>query len=92
MITNGESHSGYNVARESWDPLTVLYAIEGPGNYFQFGNNGGHNYIYPNGTNVWQSQSSPGSDHHYLQLKVSPSTIGAYLDRILLRGAIAARK
>ena len=67
--------SGYNKTRPSWDPLTTLYAIHGPGDLFAFGNDGGHNYVYPNGSNVWLPESKE-YPQHYLKLKVSDEKAG----------------
>lgn len=83
-------YNGYNVPRESWDPLTVLYAIEGLGEAFEIGSKGGHNYVYPNGTNEWQPGNKQNASHQYLKLRVAPSMAGAILDRHLVTGAAKA--
>jgi hypothetical protein len=77
--------SGYNNSRYSWDPLTVLYAVEGKGEIFEIGN-AGRNYVYPNGTNVWCNSTGP-YPQHYLRLAVSSTTAGKRLDELYLRGA-----
>ncbi|PLB36802.1 inosine-uridine preferring nucleoside hydrolase-domain-containing protein [Aspergillus candidus] len=86
-------YNGYDVPRESWDPLTVLYAIEGLGDIFKYGNSGGHNHVFPNGSNAWQAEGDGhAGQHRYLKLNVSPAAAGALLDRLFLRGAVAAAK
>ncbi|KAL4964635.1 inosine-uridine preferring nucleoside hydrolase-domain-containing protein [Aspergillus stella-maris] len=85
-------YNGYNIPRESWDPLTVLYAINGLGDIFAFGNEGGHNYVYPNGTNVWQPEDKLEGSHSYLKLKVGTSVAGALLDKLFLHGALNVAK
>ncbi|KAK5995007.1 hypothetical protein PT974_03397 [Cladobotryum mycophilum] len=82
---------GYNKSRNSWDPLTMLYAIEGLGDIFQFGNKGGHNYVFPDGRNEWQPRDD-GRKHNYLELKVPEATAGALLDRMFLQGAKQAAR
>ncbi|KAL4891363.1 inosine-uridine preferring nucleoside hydrolase-domain-containing protein [Aspergillus ambiguus] len=85
-------YNGYNISRESWDPLTVLYAIQGLGDVFTFGNNGGHNHVYPNGTNVWLAEDGQQGPQHYLELKTTPAETGDLLDRLFLQGAVVAAK
>lgn len=80
------THSGYNNSRFSWDPLTVLYAAQGKGRMFEFGAHGGHNHVYPNGSNIWRNLSST-YPQHYLRLSVSNATAGEVLDDLYLRGA-----
>ncbi|KAK2598162.1 hypothetical protein QQS21_005713 [Conoideocrella luteorostrata] len=80
-------YSGYNNSRESWDPLTMLYAIYGLGDIFAYGNKCGYNLVYPNGTNVWQLGKKADGIHHYLKLKISPPLAGALLDQLYLKGA-----
>ncbi|KAH8677672.1 inosine/uridine-preferring nucleoside hydrolase [Xylariales sp. PMI_506] len=79
----------YGTPRFSWDPLTVLYAMDGLEPLFELGAARGYNHVYANGSNQWvadQSKSSQG----WLRLKVDNVTAGAYLDELLLRGAWAA--
>ncbi|ORY63930.1 inosine/uridine-preferring nucleoside hydrolase [Pseudomassariella vexata] len=77
----------YGTPRFSWDPLTVLYAIEGLGNLFEFGNvNGGYNYVYPNGSNVWVNDETR-TEQYWLKLKTDNVTAAAELDRLFLEGA-----
>ncbi|KAF1940722.1 nucleoside hydrolase [Clathrospora elynae] len=77
---------GYNNTRASWDPLTVAYAVEGLGDWFEYGNKNGYNYVYPNGSNTWMDGDSK-TNQHYLKLKVSNETVAMELDNLLLRGA-----
>ncbi|KAI1636613.1 inosine-uridine preferring nucleoside hydrolase-domain-containing protein [Biscogniauxia mediterranea] len=79
-------YNGYNKSRNSWDPLTMLYAIEGSGGVFRYANLGGHNYVYPGGQNEWKSEGD-GRVQHYLGLTVSNQTAGSILDRMFLKGA-----
>ncbi|RWA04981.1 hypothetical protein EKO27_g10129, partial [Xylaria grammica] len=37
--------------RPSWDPLTLLYAIDGLGDLFEYATEYGYNHVYPNGSN-----------------------------------------
>ncbi|KAH9904082.1 inosine/uridine-preferring nucleoside hydrolase [Xylariomycetidae sp. FL2044] len=76
----------YGVPRYSWDPLTVLYAIEGLGDIFAYGNDDGYNYVYPNGSNVWMPDTTT-TDQHWLKLAVTNSTAALELDRLFLEGA-----
>ncbi|PHH61191.1 hypothetical protein CDD82_3567 [Ophiocordyceps australis] len=75
----------------SWDPLTVLYAIQGLGNVFEYGEDG-YNYVYPNGTNEWQNTTREDAHHRFLKLQMSPSEAGAILDELFLQGAMAASR
>ena len=77
----GTNHSQY-----SWDHLTMVYAGEGLGKWFEYGNANGYNYVYPNGTNIWVEDERRTSQH-YLKLKISNTTVAKELDRLLLRGA-----
>jgi hypothetical protein len=65
----------------------MLYAIQGLGDIFAFGNSGGHNHVYPNGTNAWLPGEKQESSHDYLELKISPSAAGEVLDQLFLQGA-----
>ncbi|KAE8155331.1 inosine-uridine preferring nucleoside hydrolase-domain-containing protein [Aspergillus avenaceus] len=82
-------YTGYNQSRNSWDPLTVLYAIEGLGRTFVYGNEGGRNYVYPDGRNEWLQRDSPHAQH-YLELAVSEKDAGALLDEYFVQGAAMA--
>ncbi|PHH91257.1 hypothetical protein CDD83_1174 [Cordyceps sp. RAO-2017] len=81
--------AAYRWYKESWDPLTMLYAIEGLGDVFSIGNRG-HNYVYPNGTNRWLPTDKKSGSHNYLKLNVSSSAAGAILDQLFMQGAVAA--
>jgi hypothetical protein len=67
----------------------MLYAIEGLGAVFRVGSNGGHNYVYPDGRNVWRS-GDDGRSQRYLELALPNETAGAILDDKFLLGAIGA--
>ncbi|KAF2477725.1 nucleoside hydrolase [Lindgomyces ingoldianus] len=77
---------GYNMTRFSWDPLTVAYACLGLGDWFQYGNTGGYNYVFPNGSNVW-IQNASMSNRRYLRLKGDSGTVAEELDGLYLKGA-----
>lgn len=76
----------YHTSRFSWDPLTVLYAINGLGDFFDYGNDHGYNLVHPNGSNTWIMDESV-TNQHYLKLKVNNETVAAELDRLFLEGA-----
>lgn len=76
----------YHQPHSSWDPLAVLYAVQGLGDLFEFGNVYGCNRIEANGTNRW-IENQDVSDQFYLKLKVSNETAAARLDELLLDGA-----
>lgn len=81
-----EWYVGYNTTRFSWDPLTVVYAVEGLGSWFENGNVGGYNYVFANGSNVWREDRGR-TNQHYLRLKAGNETVARELDDLLLRGA-----
>ncbi|PLN85688.1 inosine-uridine preferring nucleoside hydrolase-domain-containing protein [Aspergillus taichungensis] len=78
---------GEKRSRSSWDPLTLLYGIEGLGGLFRLGSETGHNYVYPDGRNVWKWWND-GRSHSYVDLAVSNETAGAILDERFLPGAM----
>lgn len=77
---------GYNTSRESWDPLTVLYAARGLGDTFEYGNSFGYNHVLSNGSNEWVFDESR-SNQKWLKLKVDNVTAGQELDELYLDGA-----
>ncbi|KAF2711823.1 inosine/uridine-preferring nucleoside hydrolase [Pleomassaria siparia CBS 279.74] len=77
---------GYNTTRFSWDPLTVAYACQGLGTWFEYGNVEGYNYVYPNGSNVWREDKTR-TNQHYLKLKAGNDTVARELDELYLAGA-----
>jgi hypothetical protein len=77
---------GYNMSRQSWDPLTVLYACQGLGGLFGYVNDFGYNRVFPNGSNTWIYDKATTS-HHWLRLKVDSGSAGRELDRLFLKGA-----
>ncbi|KAF2502403.1 inosine/uridine-preferring nucleoside hydrolase [Lophium mytilinum] len=79
---------GYNNTRFSWDPLTVLYAISGLGEWFEYGNTYGYNYVHPNGSNEW-GYDAKRKDQHWLKLADSNVTVARKLDKLFLDGARA---
>ncbi|RYN15610.1 hypothetical protein AA0119_g10037 [Alternaria tenuissima] len=81
-----EWYGSYNKSEYSWDFLTMVYAGRGLDRLFEYGNNNGYNYLYPNGTNVWVEDERRTSQH-YLKLKISNETVAQEMDNLLLRGA-----
>lgn len=75
--------------RESWDPLTVLYAIQGLGDLFEYGNEFGYNHVFANGSNEWVDDESV-TDQFWLKLKVDNVTAADALDKLYLEGALSA--
>lgn len=78
----------YGKPRSSWDPLTVLYAIDGLGDVFEYGNGFGYNHVHPNGSNTWVFDKSR-TNQHWLRLKVGNQVVSARLDQLLLEGAVS---
>lgn len=79
----------YCIPRSSWDPLAVLYAMNGLGDLFKFGNDYGYNHVEANGANrwVWDQQVR---NQFFLRLKADNETAAAELDRLFLQGALSA--
>ncbi|KAK2000462.1 inosine/uridine-preferring nucleoside hydrolase [Colletotrichum falcatum] len=75
--------------RESWDPLTVLYATRGLGELFEYGNDNGRNFVHPNGSNEWVFDRNV-TNQFWLDLKVDNVTAAAALDELYLEGALSA--
>jgi len=78
----------YFTGRSSWDPLAVLYAADGLGGLFEYGNEYGYNHIQANGTNQWVWDESV-RNQFFLRLRVNNQTAAAELDRLYLRGALS---
>ncbi|KAK3313724.1 inosine/uridine-preferring nucleoside hydrolase [Apodospora peruviana] len=76
----------YNTSRPSWDPLTVLYAMDGLGDLFDYGNAVGYNHVAADGSNEWVYDDSV-KNQHWLKLKVPDDIASAEIDRRLLDGA-----
>ncbi|GKT45169.1 pyroglutamyl-peptidase 1 [Colletotrichum spaethianum] len=74
--------------RESWDPLTVLYAMKGLGDIFEYGNINGHNFVYANGSNEWLFDGNV-TNQFWLNLKVDNVTAAAALDKLYLEGSLS---
>jgi hypothetical protein len=73
----------YGEARSSWDPLTILYAIDGlDSELFEYGNEIGHNHINEDGSNVWVYDEGVKSQH-FLRLKVSEEEASEEVERRL---------
>ncbi|KAK0716437.1 inosine/uridine-preferring nucleoside hydrolase [Apiosordaria backusii] len=82
---------GYNTARPSFDPLTVLYAIEGLGDLFEFGVEYGYNHVEQNGSNTWVYDKEVTSQR-FLRLKLSEDRTGAEVDRRLLEATLSSQR
>lgn len=80
---------GYNTSRQSWDPLTILYACHGLGGMFEYANGFGYNHVFLDGSNAWVYDQAK-ADQHWLRLKVDNVTAGRELDRMFLRGTRSA--
>lgn len=76
----------YTNPRSSWDPLTILYAANGLGSFFELGAKVGRNHIEENGTNSWITDARPGTQH-FLRLKASNKTAAIEVDRLFLAAA-----
>ncbi|KAF2008469.1 hypothetical protein BU24DRAFT_429319 [Aaosphaeria arxii CBS 175.79] len=81
-----EWYVGYNTTRSSWDPLTVAYACQGLGSWFEYGNVNGYNFVWQNGSNVWVKDGSV-ANQHYLKLRAGNETVAKELDGLYLKGA-----
>jgi hypothetical protein len=80
----------YFEGRPSWDPLAVVYAIQGVGGLFEYGNEGGYNLVDGvEGTNRWVWDKG-GREQFFLKLRVKPEVAAEEVDRLFLRGAWAA--
>jgi len=79
-------YSGYNKSQPSWDAMTLVYAVRGLADWFDYGNSKGYNYVYPNGSNTWVEDDRKTSQK-YLELKASNVTVATELDALLLYGA-----
>jgi len=81
----------YYEPRSSWDPLTILYAMNGLGDLFEYGNEFGYNHVRPNGWNEWVWDESV-RNQFFLRLKVDNETAAAEVDRLFLRGALSVAR
>ncbi|POS72471.1 inosine/uridine-preferring nucleoside hydrolase [Diaporthe helianthi] len=79
----------YNTSRFSWDPLTMLYAINGLGDLFEFGNDDGYNFVHPNGSNAWVVDEN-FRNQHWLKLKVDNVTAASVLDEMMVEASWSA--
>ncbi|KAJ2994346.1 hypothetical protein NUW58_g1581 [Xylaria curta] len=62
----------YYTPRPSWDPLAMLYAMNGLGDLFKFGNEYGYNHVGVDGANrwVWDPESIYSSFYHTITAPV----------------------
>ncbi|KAF8915398.1 hypothetical protein CPB85DRAFT_1251552 [Mucidula mucida] len=59
---------GYNTPRYSWDPITVMYAVQGLGDLLEYGNFDGYNNVSSDGANAWVNDKFV-TNQHWLVLK-----------------------
>jgi inosine-uridine nucleoside N-ribohydrolase len=78
---------GYYTLRPSWDPLTILYAVNGLGDLFAVEDDHGYNHIESNGTNRW-IYDGHSRNQSYLRLKVDNEVAAADLDKLFLETAM----
>ncbi|OIW26711.1 inosine/uridine-preferring nucleoside hydrolase [Coniochaeta ligniaria NRRL 30616] len=76
----------YNNSRSSWDPLTMLYAMHGLDESFEYANEFGFNHVHANGSNTWVFDASR-TDQHWLKLKITREAAEELLDKLYLEGA-----
>jgi hypothetical protein len=76
----------YRTPRSSWDPLTLLYAMHGLGDVFEFANEYGYNHVHANGSNTWVFDETR-DDQNWLKLAVSAAHAEELLDKLYLEGA-----
>lgn len=81
----------YYTSRSSWDPLAVLYAVNGLGDLFEFGNEYGYNHVEVDGVNRWIWDPKV-RNQFFLKLKIDEEMAAAELDRLLLQGALSVSK
>ncbi|KAI1743618.1 inosine/uridine-preferring nucleoside hydrolase [Xylaria scruposa] len=81
----------YYAPRPSWDPLAVLYAMNGLGDLFEFGNEYGYNHVDINGSNRWVWDTKIRSQF-FLRLRADEIMVAAELDRLFLQGALSVSK
>ncbi|GKT46876.1 inosine-uridine preferring nucleoside hydrolase [Colletotrichum spaethianum] len=87
----------YYQPRWSFDPIAMLYAIEGLGERFRYGNTHGYNTITLhgedgcNGCNVWVYDENV-TNQHWLETKISYDQLGEKLDKLYIRGAESSKR
>ncbi|KAI0449521.1 inosine/uridine-preferring nucleoside hydrolase [Xylaria acuta] len=81
----------YYAPRPSWDPLAMLYAMNGLGGLFRFGNGYGYNHVEISGANRWIWDPKV-RNQFFLRLKTDEETVAAELDRLFLQGALSVSK
>lgn len=78
------------MSRASWDPVTVLYAVLGVGEIFEFANKGGSNSLLEDGSNEWVDEGKDDRGQHWLRLKdgVTDERVGEMLESLYVRTAL----
>lgn len=76
--------------RASWDPVTVLYAVLGVGEVFEFANRGGFNELLEDGGNEWVDEGGEERGWHWLRLKdgVTEERVGEMLESSYVRSGL----
>ena len=74
-----EIHTKGKMLRPSWDPLTVLFAVEGEGTNFRI-SEPGINRIERDGSNFFTPD--PAGHHYYLTERRAPAEVAAYLEQL----------
>lgn len=79
--------------RASYDPVTVLYAVTGLGEMFEFEGEGGWNEVGEDGRNWWawgEDREGNGKKQRWLKLKdgMSGEDVGGVLERLYVRGSL----
>ncbi|KAK0206867.1 inosine/uridine-preferring nucleoside hydrolase [Desarmillaria ectypa] len=80
---------GYNTPFYSWDPITLLYAIQGLNNFFEYANSYGYNSVNASdGSNAWVNNTSV-TNQHWIVLRdgFTNTTLRDVLDNLYLSGA-----
>ena len=76
-----EAWCGEGGARQSWDPLTLLAAVRGPGSIgTEDEGKGGRNVIDQRGNNLWREVALNGTNQSYLVMKVTRQHSRNFLD------------
>lgn len=80
IATAYRRYSGAGAGRESWDLITMMLAIEGPGSHLRMSEPG---RVDVDGSGATSFVPDPGARHQYATLRSAPDALAAYLDTIL---------
>lgn len=70
---------GNQQADGTWDPTAAYYALRGTDHVYRLAGQGGHNEVFPDGTNAWAPR---GHDQRYLTL-TDPTRLTTALDALI---------